>query len=169
VPSSRCTVNDVVSSTTRLDSGSPTQSDAWVGHSHGSTEYRRLLAGLFFAGVATFAQLYSPQAALPLIAADLKIGAADAALIISAATIGLAIGVIPWSVAADRFGRVRAMSIAVTAATVFGLLVPSPPAGMIAFLALIAGVLAVLLLRGTDRSTRRHEESPRPSDLAAST
>lgn len=108
----------------RLDSGTPEQSDSWVGHSHGSKEYRRLLAGLFFAGVATFAQLYSPQAALPLIAADLNIGAADAALIISTATIGLAIGVIPWSVVADRIGRVRAMSIAVTGATVFGLLVP---------------------------------------------
>ena len=118
------TLNAVVSNTIRLDSGSPTQSEAWAGHSHGSAEYRRLLAGLFFAGVATFAQLYSPQAALPLIAADLKIGAADAALIVSAATIGLAIGVIPWSVVADRIGRVRAMSIAVTAATGFGLLVP---------------------------------------------
>jgi len=120
----RRTVNAVVSNTIRLDSGSPTQSVTWAGHSHGSSEYRRLLAGLFFAGVATFAQLYSPQAALPLIAADLKIGAADAALVVSAATIGLAIGVIPWSVVADRIGRVRAMSIAVTAATVFGLLVP---------------------------------------------
>jgi len=120
----RRTVNAVVSDTIRLDSGSPTQSVTWAGHSHGSSEYRRLLAGLFFAGVATFAQLYSPQAALPLIAADLKIGAADAALVVSAATIGLAIGVIPWSVVADRIGRVRAMSIAVTAATVFGLLVP---------------------------------------------
>jgi predicted MFS family arabinose efflux permease len=118
------TVNGVVSSKIPVDSGSPTQSYGWAGHSHGSSEYWRLLAGLFFAGVATFAQLYSPQAALPLIAADLKIGAADAALIVSAATIGLAIGVIPWSVVADRIGRVRAMSIAVTAATVFGLLVP---------------------------------------------
>jgi MFS transporter, YNFM family, putative membrane transport protein len=114
----------VVSNTIRLESGPPVPSDTWAGHSHGSAEYRRLLAGLFFAGVATFAQLYSPQAALPLIAADLKIGAADAALVVSAATVGLAIGVIPWSVVADRIGRVRAMSIAVTAATVFGLLVP---------------------------------------------
>lgn len=105
-------------------SGAPFPSEKWAGHSYGSLEYRRLLAGLFFAGVATFAQLYSPQAALPLIAADLRIGAADAALTVSAATIGLAIGVIPWSVAADRIGRVRAMSIAVTAATGFGLLVP---------------------------------------------
>jgi YNFM family putative membrane transporter len=98
--------------------------DTWAGHSHGSLEYRRLLAGLFFAGVATFAQLYSPQAALPLIARDLHIGAADAALLVSSATIGLAVGVIPWSVVADRIGRIRAMTIAVTAATSLGLLVP---------------------------------------------
>ncbi len=114
----------MVADAIRRDSGSPVSPDSWAGHSHGSAEYRRLLAGLFFAGVATFAQLYSPQAALPLIAADLHIAAADAALVVSAATIGLAIGVIPWSVVADRIGRVRAMSIAVTAATVFGLLVP---------------------------------------------
>ena len=108
----------------RLGSGRPLPPQEWAGHAHGSTEYRRLLAGLFFAGVATFAQLYSPQAALPLIAADLHIGAAEAALIVSSATLGLAIGVIPWSVVADHVGRVRAMSVAVTAATAFGLLVP---------------------------------------------
>lgn len=118
------TVNDVVSAPIPPGSGSQIPYDTWAGHAHGSAEYRRLLAGLFFAGVATFAQLYSPQAALPLISADLHIGAANAALVVSAATIGLAIGVIPWSVVADHIGRVRAMSIAVTAATVFGLLVP---------------------------------------------
>jgi len=107
-----------------LGSGSQGASDEWAGHLHGSSQYRRLLAGLFFAGVATFAQLYSPQAALPLIAADLHLSAADAALVVSTATLGLAVGVIPWSAVADRTGRVRAMSIAVAAATVFGLLVP---------------------------------------------
>ncbi len=76
----------------------------------GSAAYGRLLAALFCAGIATFAQLYSPQAVLPLISADLHIGAADAALTISASTIGLAIGVIPWSTVADRIGRVRAIS-----------------------------------------------------------
>jgi len=118
------TVYVVVSDAIRLESGSAISSQAWAGHSYGSAEYRRLLVGLFFAGVATFAQLYSPQAALPLIAADLHLDAAAAALIVSAATIGLAIGVIPWSIVADRIGRVRAMSIAVVAATAFGLLVP---------------------------------------------
>jgi YNFM family putative membrane transporter len=117
-------VEDVACDPIRESAAAPYPRETWAGHSYGSAEYRRLLAGLFFAGVATFAQLYSPQAALPLIAADLRIGAAEASLIVSAATIGLAIGVIPWSVVADRIGRVRAMSIAVTAATFFGLLVP---------------------------------------------
>src|ERR1700754_1572877 len=100
---------------------------AWAGHTRGSTAYGRLLAALFCAGVATFAQLYSPQAVLPLISADLHIGAADAALTISASTVGLAIGVIPWSTLADRIGRVRAISISVTVATAVGLLVPFAP------------------------------------------
>jgi YNFM family putative membrane transporter len=104
-----------------LDSG------AWTGHRRGSPEYKRLLAALFFAGIATFAQLYSPQAALPQIALELRAGPAGSALTISAATIGLAIGVLPWSVIADRRGRVRTMSISVSAATVFGLLVPFAP------------------------------------------
>src|ERR1700761_7601298 len=92
----------------------------WTGHSRGSTAYGRLLAALFCAGVATFAQLYSPQAVLPLISADLHIGAAAAALTISASTVGLAIGVIPWSTLADRIGRVKAMTISVGVATTVG-------------------------------------------------
>ena len=43
------------------------------GHASGSTAYRRLLAALVCAGVATFAQLYSPQGVLPQIADDLGI------------------------------------------------------------------------------------------------
>jgi predicted MFS family arabinose efflux permease len=124
---------------------------AWAGHQRGSTEYRRLLAALFCAGVATFAQLYSPQSVLPLIAADLNIGAADAALMVSAATAGLAVGVIPWSLVADRLGRVRAMSMSVTAATVLGLIVPLAPdyglllAGRFAEGLLVGGVPAIAI------------------------
>ncbi len=99
----------------------------WAGHARGSAAYDRLLAALFCAGVATFAQLYSPQAVLPLISADLHIGAANAALTISASTVGLAIGVIPWSTLADRIGRVTAISMSVTVATAIGLLVPFAP------------------------------------------
>ncbi|HKU03138.1 MAG TPA: MFS transporter [Arthrobacter sp.] len=99
-------------------------SPLWNGHAKGSKAYGRILAGLSCAGVATFAQLYSTQAVLPLLARDLRITAAEAALTISLATVGLAATVIPWSFLADRIGRVKAMMWGITAATVLGLLVP---------------------------------------------
>ena len=85
---------------------------------------RKVLGGLAFAGVATFAQLYSTQAVLPVMAAELRVTAAEAALTISLATVGLAVTVIPWSFLADRIGRVRAMTWGISAATVLGLMVP---------------------------------------------
>ena len=94
------------------------------GHAPGSREYRRLIIGLFFAGIATFAQLYSAQAVLPQISVDLDVGPATAALSVSAATLGLALAVIPWSIVADRVGRVPAMAVGVLTATVFGLVAP---------------------------------------------
>jgi predicted MFS family arabinose efflux permease len=96
----------------------------WDGHAKGSAAYGKILAGLAFAGVATFAQLYSTQAVLPAMASDLQITAAEAALTISLATVGLAITVIPWSFLADRIGRVRAMTLGISAATILGLSVP---------------------------------------------
>lgn len=96
----------------------------FAGHSPGSPVYRPLIVGLFFAGIATFAQLYSPQAVLPQLSADLGISPATAALSVSAATLGLAVAVIPWSMVADRIGRVQAMAIGVLTATALGLLAP---------------------------------------------
>ena len=94
------------------------------GHAPGSRDYRRLIAGLFFAGVATFAQLYSAQAVLPQISVDLAVSPSTAALSVSASTLGLALAVIPWSIVADRIGRVPAMATGVLTATVFGLAAP---------------------------------------------
>ncbi|MFT4212677.1 MAG: MFS transporter [Microbacterium sp.] len=99
----------------------------FAGHRPGEPAYRRLIAALFFAGVATFAQLYSPQAVLPFLAADLGVEPATAALAVSASTLGLAVAVIPWSVAADRFGRRTTMSVGVVTATAVGLLAPLVP------------------------------------------
>ncbi|WP_282848416.1 MFS transporter [Microbacterium oxydans] len=96
----------------------------FAGHTPGSREYRRLLVGLFFAGVATFAQLYSAQAVLPQISAELSVTPATAALSVSAATLGLALAVVPWSMVADRIGRVPAMAIGVLTATGLGLVAP---------------------------------------------
>ncbi|MCQ9165834.1 MULTISPECIES: MFS transporter [unclassified Arthrobacter] len=99
----------------------------WAGHQLGSAGYRRVLAALACAGVATFAQLYAVQGLLPLLSRDLHVTAAQAALTISAATMGLAVAVLPWSFVADRVGRVRTMGLAVILATIFGLLVPAAP------------------------------------------
>lgn len=96
----------------------------FTGHAPGSRSYRRLIVGLFFAGIATFAQLYSAQAVLPQLASDLTVSPATAAVSVSAATLGLAVAVIPWSLVADRIGRVPAMAIGVITATAFGLLAP---------------------------------------------
>ncbi|MDP9997686.1 MFS transporter [Pseudarthrobacter sulfonivorans] len=113
----------------------------WEGHPKGSAAYGKILAGLAFAGVATFAQLYSTQAVLPLIATDLHITAAEAALTISLATVGLAVTVIPWSFLADRIGRVKAMTWGISAATVLGLVVPLAPSfGMLLALRLLEGM-----------------------------
>lgn len=99
----------------------------WEGHPRGSREYRRLVLALLFAGVATFAQLYSVQGILPLIAANLDITPSQSSLAVGLATVGVAVSVIPWSVAADRIGRVRAMTASVLTATTLGLLVPLAP------------------------------------------
>nr|WP_296775578.1 MFS transporter [Rhodococcus sp. (in: high G+C Gram-positive bacteria)] len=96
----------------------------WEGHPRGSREYKRLVAALLFAGIATFAQLYSVQGILPLIASGLAITPSQSSLAVGLATVGVAVSVLPWSVAADRIGRVKAMSCSIIAATVLGLLVP---------------------------------------------
>lgn len=97
------------------------------GYGRGSNGYRRILAALACAGVATFAQLYSLQGLLPLISRDLGVSASQASLTISVATLGLAAAVLPWSFVADRWGRVRTMGLAIALATTFGLLVPAAP------------------------------------------
>jgi len=96
----------------------------WLGHERGSRGYRRIAVALFAAGVATFAQLYSVQAVLPAMAGGLDLSAPDAALSVSVATGALAVSVVGWSAAADRFGRVPAMVVSVVLATALGFAVP---------------------------------------------
>jgi len=105
----------------------PEQTAGFPGHERGSAGYRGVLVGLAAAGIATFAQLYSVQGLLPQLAADFGVTAATAALSVSAATLGLAAAVIPWSAAADRYGRLPIMRSAIVAAVVLGLLVPLAP------------------------------------------
>jgi predicted MFS family arabinose efflux permease len=122
-----------MSSTTVLE---PT----WEGHPRESREYRRILVALACAGVATFAQLYSPQGILPLVSRSLDVTADRSALLVSAATLGLAAGVLPWSRFADRVGRLPAMRLSLVAATVLGLTVAAAPG--------FATILALRVLEG---------------------
>lgn len=87
----------------------------------GTPLYRRLLLGLFLAGVATFAQLYSPQGLLPLVSSDLGVPSHRAALLVSAGTLGLALSVVPWSLAGDRWGRRPVMVASLVSASVLAL------------------------------------------------
>jgi YNFM family putative membrane transporter len=103
---------------------STTDTTTWEGHPRGSREYKRLVAALLFAGIATFAQLYSVQGILPLIASNLQITPSQSSLTVGLATVGVAVAVLPWSVVADRIGRVKAMTISIVTATVLGLIVP---------------------------------------------
>ena len=100
---------------------------AWEGYERGSSGYKRILLALLCAGIATFAQLYSVQGVLPILASDLQINAAQASLSVSTATLGLAVAVIPWSLVSDRFGRRRTMVAAVVAATVLGVTMSAMP------------------------------------------
>lgn len=95
--------------------------EVWSGHMPTTTGYRKLLLGLFLAGLATFAQLYSPQGLLPLISQDMGVTADQAALLVSAATLGLAIAVIPWSFVGDKLGRKKTMGIAIVTASIFSI------------------------------------------------
>ena len=101
--------------------------EPWVGHGRGSAAYRRILLALLCAGIATFAQLYSPQGVLPVLAADMGVDASRAALTVSAATLGLAVSVLPWSLVADRIGRIPAMRASLIGATTLGLAMPWIP------------------------------------------
>ncbi|GHD13263.1 MFS transporter [Zhihengliuella salsuginis] len=99
----------------------------WRGHVPGSREYRRVIIALVAAGIAAFSQLYAAQGMLPSLARDMGITEPQAALSVSAATGGLALAVLPWSIVADRLGRQRTLTIAMIAAVVLGVGVSLAP------------------------------------------
>nr|WP_325169887.1 MFS transporter [Arthrobacter sedimenti] len=115
--------------------------DPWPGHAKDSPAYRRILLALLFAGLATFAQLYSLQGVLTGLASEFGVSPADAALSVSAATLGLALAVLPWSAVADRAGRRRTMTWAIGAAVVLGFLAAlAPTFGVLIALRFLEGV-----------------------------
>ncbi|OLT24762.1 MFS transporter [Nocardiopsis sp. CNR-923] len=90
----------------------------------GTRAYRRTVAAMVAAAVATFAQLWSVQPILPAIATGFDASAAEAALAASLATGGLAGFTLVWSGTADRIGRARVIALSLLAATLLGCLAP---------------------------------------------
>jgi YNFM family putative membrane transporter len=88
---------------------------------HGDPGMRRVRLGLFAAGLATFALLYTPQPLLPLLSRAFGASPAAASLAMSAGTGALALAVIPVSSLSEVCGRRAVMTVSVLAAAVLGL------------------------------------------------
>ncbi len=101
---------------------------------------RRVRLGLFAAGLATFALLYTPQPLLPQLSRAFHAGPAAASLAMSAGTAALALAVIPVSSLSEVLGRRAVMITSVLAAAVLGLLAPLAPS--------LPALVAVRVLEG---------------------
>ena len=89
-----------------------------LGHVPGSPAYRRVVATLFVAGVATFALIYSTQAMLPELAAAFDVSAGSSTLAVSATTLGLAFALLVAGPASDVLGRTRFIHVSLWASVV---------------------------------------------------
>jgi YNFM family putative membrane transporter len=88
------------------------------GHRPGTAAYRRVVAALFAAGLATFALLYDTQAVLPELADEFGVSATRSTLAVSLTTVGLAVALLvtgPWS---DRVGRTRLIHLSLAGSSV---------------------------------------------------
>ncbi len=71
-------------------------------------------------GVATLGLMYAPQPLLPVISDDYGLSASQASWLISAVTLGVAVGVIPLGAASAKWGRGRMIVVGLAVATVAG-------------------------------------------------
>lgn len=128
-----------------------------------------MLLALFASGLATFSQLYSVQGLLPLISKDLQVSESQAALSVSAATLGLALAVIPWAIISDRIGRRQVIVAALICSVAFGLLgTLSPNVELLLLVRFFEGV-ALAGVPGTSLAYLAEELSPRAVALASGT
>lgn len=89
-----------------------------------SGRLRRIRIALLLGALALFALLYAPQPVLPQLSADFAVSTGTVALLVSAATFGLAIAAIPLGTLSQAVGRRRIMVTALLIAQVLGLVLP---------------------------------------------
>ncbi|WP_245916515.1 MFS transporter [Nocardioides gansuensis] len=85
----------------------PSPAAAETGHLPGTPGYRRVLAAVFVAGMATFVLLYDTQALLPLLGEAFAVTPAQSTLTMSLTTAGLAGALLVAGPLSERVGRTR--------------------------------------------------------------
>lgn len=103
----------------------------------------RLTASIAASGFACFALLYTPQPVLPEIARDYGLGPSGASLALSAATLALAVAVVPVAMLSERVGRRPVIVVSVLVAALLGLgLAFAPTYEVFLLLRVLQGVAA---------------------------
>ncbi|HUQ57906.1 MFS transporter [Lentzea sp.] len=87
----------------------------------------RLTASIAASGFACFALLYTPQPVMPQIAEEYGLGPGGASLALSAATLALAVVVVPIAMLSERVGRRPVIVVSVLVAALLGLVLPFAP------------------------------------------
>ncbi|HZG02538.1 MAG TPA: MFS transporter [Streptomyces sp.] len=108
-----------------VDTGAPARAGAFPDRSLPSN--RRVSLALFAVGLATFTLLYATQPLLPALSADFGVTPGRASWTVSAATIALAVAVLPLSVLSERFGRRTVMTGSLALAVAVALVLPFAP------------------------------------------
>ncbi|GAA5089086.1 MFS transporter [Chryseobacterium ginsengisoli] len=74
-----------------------------------SKRFKYIKLCIFFSGLSVFAQLYLFQPLLPMVAEHFKTTVGDSSLLVSSATIGMALGLFFFAFRADSFSRKKLM------------------------------------------------------------
>lgn len=90
----------------------------------GRAREQRLVVAMFLAGAAVYIQAFDAQAILPSIAEDQGVAPTLSVLVLSATTIGMALGVMPWAYASDRWGRLRVIRLCLIGSVLVSLITP---------------------------------------------
>lgn len=92
--------------------------------SRGTSDYGRALGALFCIGIGAYALTYAPQPLLRVIGEEYGVGASQSALLLSAATFGLATSVLIWGAITSRVSERRVIIGGLAAAVLVSLIIP---------------------------------------------
>lgn len=83
-----------------------------------SKRFRNIKLCIFLSGLSVFAQLYLFQPLLPMVADDFHTTVGDSSLLVSSATIGMALGLFFFSFKADSYSRKKLMTFSLISSAI---------------------------------------------------